>query len=86
MRKRIDQDFNFEEIKEQVTEWIPTPNGRIGVIIPENEPTEEQLNEMYDALADAAIEVILREKEEIKRLNTQNPSHKPHNCPCRAST
>lgn len=61
MRKQ--DDFNFEEIKAQVVEYIPTPNGRIGIIIPENEPTEEQLNEMYDALADIAIEAAMREKK-----------------------
>lgn len=59
MRKRKVQDFNFEEIKAQVTEWIPTPNGRIGIIIPENEPTEEQLNELYSVMAKGLINAVM---------------------------
>mgnify|MGYP002624594897 CR=1 FL=1 len=49
-------DFNFEEIEAQVVEYIPTPHGRIGIIIPDNEPTEEQLDQLYKTIADAIIE------------------------------
>lgn len=63
MRKQ--DDFNFEEIKAQVVEYIPTPNGRIGIIIPDNEPTEEQLKEMYSIMARGLIRSIMEKKRAL---------------------
>jgi hypothetical protein len=54
MKKR--DAFNFEEIEAQVVEYIPAPHGRIGIIIPEHEPTEEELDELYRTIATAIIE------------------------------
>jgi len=50
------KSFSFEEIKSKVSYYISTPNGRIGVILPNKKPTKEDLRELYEV----AAEIIIR--------------------------
>lgn len=47
--------FSIEEIESKVIAYIPTPNGRIGIIIPENKPTEEEWYELHKIVAEILI-------------------------------
>ncbi|GBF73133.1 hypothetical protein PA598K_01418 [Paenibacillus sp. 598K] len=63
--KHIKEVDSLENIKEKVTHYIEGKEGRrIGLIVPENLPTEEELDGLYRRLAEIAL-----------RSNKKNDGH-----------